>query len=102
MTELLLRSPKPPPIILGESPVGNQACRRWPLYLVPAGYGKTSQPREFRGLTLLGQEQNILAGCSKRPTSKAAASEGPRAVPSGYVEGLNGTMRERHMGIGAS
>jgi hypothetical protein len=29
------------------------------------------------------------SGCSKRPSSKAAASEGPEAVPSGYVEGLN-------------
>ena len=29
------------------------------------------------------------AGCSKRPFSKAAASEGPRAYPQGYVEGLN-------------
>ena len=30
-----------------------------------------------------------LAGCSKRPFSKAAASEAPEAYPSGYVEGLN-------------
>ncbi len=30
-----------------------------------------------------------LAGCSKRPFSKAAASEGPEAYPLGYVEGLN-------------
>jgi hypothetical protein len=29
------------------------------------------------------------AGCSKRPSSKAAASEGPEAYPLGYVEGLN-------------
>ena len=28
-------------------------------------------------------------GCSKRPSSKAAASEGPEAYPLGYVEGLN-------------
>ncbi len=30
-----------------------------------------------------------LAGCSKRPSNKAAASEGPRPYPLGYVEGLN-------------
>jgi hypothetical protein len=29
------------------------------------------------------------AGCSKRPSSKAAASEGPEAYPLGYVEDLN-------------
>jgi hypothetical protein len=29
------------------------------------------------------------AGCSKRLSSKAAASEGPEAYPLGYVEGLN-------------
>ena len=29
------------------------------------------------------------AGCSKRPSSKAAASEGPRAYPQGYGEDLN-------------
>ena len=29
------------------------------------------------------------AECSKRPFSKAAASEGPKAYPQGYVEGLN-------------
>ena len=29
------------------------------------------------------------AGCSKRPSSKAAASERPEAYPLGYVEGLN-------------
>ena len=31
----------------------------------------------------------LCAGCSKRPSSKAAASEGPEAYPLGYVEGLN-------------
>jgi hypothetical protein len=30
-----------------------------------------------------------LAGCSKRPSSKAAASEEPEAYPLGYVEDLN-------------
>ena len=30
-----------------------------------------------------------LAGCSKWPSSKAAASEGPRRTLLGYVEGLN-------------
>ena len=34
-------------------------------------------------------QENPLAGCSKRPFSKAAASEGPEAYPQGYVEGLN-------------
>jgi len=29
------------------------------------------------------------AGCSKRPSSKAAARKGPRAYSPGYVEGLN-------------
>ena len=29
------------------------------------------------------------AGCSKRPSSKAAASEEPEAYPLGYVEDLN-------------
>ena len=28
-------------------------------------------------------------GCSKRPSSKAAANEGPEAYPLGYVEDLN-------------
>ena len=36
-----------------------------------------------------GQQENTFAGCSKRPSSKAAASEGPEAYPLGYVEGLN-------------
>jgi hypothetical protein len=31
----------------------------------------------------------VAAGCSKRPSRKAAASEGPEAYPLGYVEGLN-------------
>ena len=35
------------------------------------------------------QQDDIFAGCSKRPSSKAAASEGPEAYPLGYVEGLN-------------
>ena len=30
-----------------------------------------------------------LAGYSKRPSRKAAASEGPEAYPLGYVEALN-------------
>src|SRR5437867_6317249 len=40
------------------------------------------------------------AGCSKRLFSKAAASEGPRAYPLGYVEGLNDkrtTHGKRHV-----
>jgi hypothetical protein len=44
---------------------------------------------ELRGCALLGHEVSIPAGCSKRPSSKAAASEGPKAYPLGYVEGLN-------------
>jgi hypothetical protein len=35
------------------------------------------------------QEENVPAGCSKRSSSKAAASEEPEAYPLGYVEGLN-------------
>ena len=31
----------------------------------------------------------LCAGCSKRLSSKAAASEGPEAYPLGYVEDLN-------------
>jgi hypothetical protein len=31
----------------------------------------------------------LRPGCSKRPSSKAAASEGPEAYPLGYVEDLN-------------
>ncbi len=31
----------------------------------------------------------FYSGCSKRPSSKAAASEGPEAYPLGYVEDLN-------------
>jgi len=35
------------------------------------------------------QNGTLPAGCSKRPSSKAAASEDPEAYPLGYVEGLN-------------
>jgi hypothetical protein len=35
------------------------------------------------------------AGCSKRPSSKAAASEGPEAYPLGYVEDLNDARTKR-------
>jgi hypothetical protein len=35
------------------------------------------------------QEENTLAGCSNRLSSKAAASERPEAYSVGYVEGLN-------------
>ena len=34
------------------------------------------------------QQESFSAGCSKRLSSKAAASEGPRRTL-GYVEGLN-------------
>ena len=33
--------------------------------------------------------QDRRAGCSKSPSSKAAASEDPEAYPLGYVEDLN-------------
>jgi hypothetical protein len=33
------------------------------------------------------------AGCSKRLSSKAAASEGPKAYPLGYVEALSDARR---------
>ena len=44
---------------------------------------------ELRGCALLGHEVSIPAGCSKRPSCKAAASEGPKAYPLWYVVGLN-------------
>ena len=34
-------------------------------------------------------QENTPAGCSKRLSSKAAASEDPEAYPLGYVEALN-------------
>jgi hypothetical protein len=37
----------------------------------------------------LEQQEYSRTGCSKRPSSKAAASEDPEAYPQGYVEGLN-------------
>jgi hypothetical protein len=37
----------------------------------------------------MGADVNIVAGCSKRPSSKAAASEDPEAYPLGYVEDLS-------------
>jgi hypothetical protein len=37
----------------------------------------------------MGADVKIVAGCSKRPTSKAAASEDPEAYPLGYVEDLS-------------
>ena len=44
---------------------------------------------ELRCHAFLGQEENILAGCSNSSSSKAAASEDLKAYPLGYVEGLN-------------
>jgi hypothetical protein len=38
---------------------------------------------------MCGQQEDTPAGCSKRPFSKAAASEDPEAYPLGYVEDLN-------------
>ena len=40
------------------------------------------------GSPIFGNRE-MPAECSKRPFSKAAASEGPEAYPLGYVEGLN-------------
>ena len=37
----------------------------------------------------LAQQENTLAGCSNRSSSKAAASEEPEAYPLGYVEDLS-------------
>ena len=34
----------------------------------------------------MAQEENSLAGCSKRPVSKAAGESKPEAYPQGYVE----------------
>ena len=48
-----------------------------------------SDTPEFRWSGRVAQQQNIPAGCSKRPSSKAAASEDPEAYPLGYVEDLN-------------
>ena len=42
----------------------------------------------LRCLTRFGQEETTLAGCSKRPSSKAAASEGARRTLR-YVEPLS-------------
>ena len=36
-----------------------------------------------------GQEKSIVAGCSKRPSSKAAGELKPEAYPLGYVEDFN-------------
>jgi hypothetical protein len=44
---------------------------------------------ELRWSARVVQQENTPAGCSKRPPSKAAASEGPRRTLTGYVEGLN-------------
>ena len=34
----------------------------------------------------IAQQENSLAGCSKRPSSKAAGESEPEAYPQGYVE----------------
>jgi hypothetical protein len=43
----------------------------------------------FDGPQVWRKKESILAGCSKSPSSKAAASEDPEAYPLGYVEDLN-------------
>jgi hypothetical protein len=48
----------------------------------------TSGPSRLRK-TNVAQQENASAGCSKRPFSKAAASEDREAYPLGYVEDLN-------------
>jgi hypothetical protein len=45
--------------------------------------------RELRWFARLPQQETVPAGCSKSPSSKAAASEDPEAYPLGYVEDLN-------------
>ena len=42
--------------------------------------------RELRGSTRVAQQQNIPAGCSKRPSSKAASESKLEACPLRYVE----------------
>src|SRR6267143_2997158 len=42
--------------------------------------------RELRGSTRVAQQQDTPAGCSKRPSSKAAGELKPEAYPLGYVE----------------
>ncbi len=51
------------------------------------GCGKTMLVREnFDGPHVWRQQQNTPAGCSKRPSSKAAGDSKPEAYPQGYVE----------------
>ncbi len=45
------------------------------------------------GIFPIGADINRNSGCSKRLSSKAAASEGPEAYPLGYIEGLNDARR---------
>ncbi len=42
--------------------------------------------RELRLSEPMAQQCNNLAGCSKRPSSKAAGESKPEAYPQGYVE----------------
>jgi len=42
--------------------------------------------REPRRSARVAQWKNTLAGCSKRPSSKAAGESKPEAYPQGYVE----------------
>jgi hypothetical protein len=48
--------------------------------------GNFGSPREFREAARVAQQEHMLAGCSKRPFSKAAASEDRRRT-------LWGTLR---------
>ena len=45
--------------------------------------------RKFDKFACLAQQENTFAGCSKRPSSKAAVSRATEAYPIGYVEPLS-------------
>jgi len=64
----------------GHGPVTNRPSRLRKNYF---------DTRELQWSARVAQQENTPAGCSKRPSSKAAASEEPEAYPLGYVEGLN-------------
>ena len=51
--------------------------------------GKVSGTPELHRVRMLGTTGERHTGCSKMPSSKAAASEDPEAYPLGYVEDLN-------------
>ena len=70
------------------SNVAGEQRYRWEM--APAGCGETVVAcRKPNGPVVWTTEDEYPAGCSKRLSGKAAASEGPKAYPLGYVEGLN-------------